>query len=108
MAFDAVEFRMAVMSIVAAVPRGKVVTYGTVARLAGWPAHSRLVGRVLGGMSSGSGLPCHRVVSSSGRTAPCWPEQAGLLRAEGVAFRPNGCVDMAACAWRDDEMERGE
>ena len=42
MAFDAVEFRMAVMSIVAAVPRGKVVTYGTVARLAGWPAHSRL------------------------------------------------------------------
>jgi len=42
---------------------------------------------------------------NEGRTAPCWPEQVGLLKSEGVSFRPNGCVDMGACAWRVDEME---
>lgn len=104
MVFDAVAFRQSVLEVVASVPRGKVVSYGLVARLAGWPNHSRMVGRVLHGLS-GCGFPCHRIVNNAGRTAPCWPEQVVLLKSEGILFRPNGCVDMNACAWRVEEME---
>ena len=64
------QFKHDVHSIVASIPRGKVLTYGLVARLAGYPNHSRLVGRVLGGASEQCGIPCHRVVNSQGRTAP--------------------------------------
>lgn len=96
---DLSDFRLAVCCVVSAVPAGRVVTYGQVARLVGWPNHARLVGRVLGSLPSGSGIPCHRVVSASGRTAPGWPAQVALLKAEGVAFRPNGCVDMKRFCW---------
>lgn len=98
-AWDVQTFREEVYGIVAAIPRGKVLTYGQVAWLAGRPRHARWVGRVLHGAPGALGLPCHRVVSAQGRTAPGWPEQAGLLRAEGVRFRPNGCVDLSACRW---------
>ena len=95
--FDKDEFTREVYSVVASIPRGRVLTYGQVAWLIGHPNHSRLVGRVLHGAATGLNLPCHRVVNSQGRTAPCWPEQAALLRAEGVAFKGNGCVDLVKC-----------
>ena len=40
-------FREAVVNIVNQIPRGKVTTYGYIATLAGWPSHSRMVGRTL-------------------------------------------------------------
>ena len=43
--------------------------------------------------------PCHRVVNHMGRTAPGRHEQRGLLEAEGVGFRENGCVDMKKHRW---------
>lgn len=88
------EFTREVYSVVASIPRGRVLTYGQVAWLTGHPYHSRLVGRVLYGAAKELNLPCHRVVNSQGRTAPCWPEQTILLRAEGVTFKRNGCVDL--------------
>ena len=91
---DLDRFREEVYAIVAAIPRGKVITYGQIAWLIGMPNHSRLVGRMLHGATAVLGLPCHRVVNSQGRTAPHWREQSCLLRAEGVVFRKNGCVDM--------------
>lgn len=96
---DACEFRRAVCEVVAAIPAGMVATYGQVACLAGWPSNARMVGRVLSCVGAGEGIPCHRVVGASGRTAPCWPGQAAALRAEGVAFRANGHVDMKRCQW---------
>ena len=88
------DFTHEVHSVVASIPRGRVLTYGQVAWLTGYPNHSRLVGRVLHGATKELNLPCHRVVNSQGRTAPCWPEQAALLKAEGVTFKRNGCVDL--------------
>ena len=85
--------------LAAAIPRGKVTTYGQIARLAGCPNHARLVGHVLRNTRPALRYPCHRVVNSPGRTVPHWQEQAELLRAEGVAFKSNGCVDMKACGW---------
>lgn len=99
MRFDLKAFRREVYAVVAAIPRGKVTTYGQIARLAGCPNHARLVGHVLRNTRPALRYPCHRVVNSQGRTVPHWQEQAELLRAEGVVFKSNGCVDMRACGW---------
>lgn len=102
MPVDVEVFRKEVYEIVASIPRGQVLTYGQVAWLAGYPRHARLVGRILHGVQEDEALPCHRVVNGSGRTAPCWAEQCSLLKAEGITFRPNGCVDMGKWQWKLD------
>ena len=73
-------FRDAVLNIVAQIPRGCVTTYGDIATLAGWPSHSRMVGRTLRYTPGAENLPCHRVVNKSGRTAPGWSRQRPTQR----------------------------
>ncbi|MDE6056992.1 MAG: MGMT family protein [Muribaculaceae bacterium] len=88
MKLDTVEFARTVREIVAAIPPGKVATYGDVAALAGAPSHARLVGKILGCIGMDSDIPCHRVVNCQGRPAPHWISQAALLRDEGVEIGP--------------------
>ncbi|MDE6046201.1 MAG: methylated-DNA--[protein]-cysteine S-methyltransferase [Alistipes sp.] len=92
------DFRRDVYEIVAQIPRGRLLAYGQIARLAGFPAHARHVGHALA--SAPAGIPCHRVVDAAGRTAPGWPEQRRLLEAEGVRFKANGCVDLKTQGWQ--------
>lgn len=92
-------FRQDVLGIVSQIPHGRVTTYGHIAALAGWPSHARMVGRTLRYSPEAASLPCHRVVNIAGRTAPGWSRQRPLLEAEGVAFRPNGRVDMVRHLW---------
>lgn len=96
---DSDSFRQEVYQVVAAIPPGRVITYGQIASLIGHPQCSRQVGRALHDVPDGLHLPCHRVVNSQGRLAPFWGEQLSLLEAEGVTFRKNGCVDMKQCQW---------
>ena len=95
-------FRDDVLNIVAQIPCGRVTTYGTIAAWAGWPSHSRMVGRTLRYTPGAELLPCHRVVNKEGRTAPGWSRQRPLLEAEGVTFKPNGHVDMERHLWEPD------
>ena len=88
-----------VLNIVSQIPCGKVTTYGHIAALAGWPSHSRMVGRTLRYTPGAENLPCHRVVNKEGRTAPGWPRQRSLLEEEGVTFKSNGHVDMQRHLW---------
>ena len=88
-----------VLNIVSQIPRGKVTTYGHIAAWAGWPSHSRMVGRTLRYSPKAEKLPCHRVVNNAGRTAPGWSRQRALLEEEGVTFKPNGHVDMSKHLW---------
>ena len=90
--------REVVYEIVAQIPRGRVLTYGAIARLAGYPNHSRLVGRIMRDAPDGQ-LPCHRVVSATGRLAPHYPAQAELLTAEGVKLSPSGKVSLRTYLW---------
>ena len=92
-------FRDDVLNIVAQIPRGRVTTYGIIATLAGWPSHSRMVGRTLRYTQGAAELPCHRVVNIVGRTAPGWSRQRTLLEEEGVTFKSNGHVDMDKHLW---------
>ena len=95
-------FRDDVLNIVAQIPRGMVTTYGEIATLAGWPSHSRMVGRTLRYTPGAERLPCHRVVNKEGRTAPGWAMQRAMLEAEGVAFKANGHVDMCQFHWEPE------
>jgi methylated-DNA-protein-cysteine methyltransferase-like protein len=79
-----------ILAAVAAIPRGRVASYGQVAADAGLPRGARLVGRVLA-CSSGR-LPWHRVVGASGRISLSpgsagFAEQVRRLEAEGVTVR---------------------
>ena len=93
-----------VLNIVSQIPRGKVTTYGHIAALAGWPSHSRMVGRTLRYAPGAENLPCHRVVNKEGRTAPGWSRQRVLLEEEGVSFKANGHVDMERHLWTPEMM----
>ena len=96
-----------VLNIVSQIPRGRVTTYGHIASLAGWPSHSRMVGRTLRYSPGAAELPCHRVVNKEGRTAPGWSKQRELLEDEGVRFKANGHVDMGRFLWEPEMMDEG-
>ena len=87
------------LSVVEEIPEGKVASYGQIARLIGRDKNSRLVGKVLSMAEYYGRYPCHRVVNHAGRLAPGFFDQRQLLEAEGVSFKPNGCVDMERCRW---------
>ena len=86
----------AIWDAVCAIPRGRVSTYGAVARAAGLPGRARQAGFALKVAPETLNLPWHRVVGAGGRIAfppssPEYREQARRLRAEGVSVR-NGRV----------------
>ena len=93
------EMIKAVFDLVARIPAGRVTTYGRIAWAVGRPNNARLVGRILSQAEWYGDYPCHRVVSHAGRTAPGWPQQRTLQEAEGVAFLPNGNVDLKRFLW---------
>lgn len=93
------DFAYEVLSVVEEIPAGRVATYGQIAALTGHPKNSRLVARVLARAEFYGDFPCHRVVDHSGRLAPGWPEQASLLRGEGVTLKDETHVDLKQFQW---------
>ncbi len=93
------DFYAEVYNVVRQIPAGRVLSYGRIAELIGWPNHARLVGRAMHDAPLALNLPCHRVVNSAGRTVPGWHQQAILLMSEGVRLKANGCVDMPSHEW---------
>ena len=60
-------FKEKVFSVVKKIKRGETLTYKDVAREAGSPRAFRAVGNILN-TNYDSGIPCHRVVRSDGKT----------------------------------------
>lgn len=86
------------------IPPGRVATYGQIARLCGMPRGARIVGYAMASCPAGSGVSCHRVVDREGRTKKAFDTfmpgtQRMLLEEEGVAFLPEGRVNLAECLW---------
>lgn len=100
---DREKFQQEIYTIVSAIPRGRVVSYGQIAYLMGKPQCSRMVGYALHHAPESLHLPCYRVVNSQGRLVPGWPEQKTLLENEGVKFKKNNCVDMQHFQWNFTE-----
>ena len=87
-----------IQRVIAQVPRGRVATYGQIAKLAGYPGAAR---QVVWALRSGSGLPWHRVLAAGGKIS--LPGDAGFeqrmrLQMEGVGFH-GARVDMKNYAW---------
>ncbi len=87
--------RERIWQVVAAIPAGKVCTYGEVARLAGLGRAARLVGRTLRELPQGTKLPWHRVVNAQGKLSlpagsASYREQRARLRDEGIVFSAAG------------------
>lgn len=92
-------FFQQVYAAVARVPRGKVVSYGQIARMLGRPRGAQAVGWAM--RVCPETYPWQRVVMDDGRVTG--GEHAELrrmlLETEGVPFLPDGRVDMALCRW---------
>ena len=90
-------FFQTVYDIVKDIPKGKVVSYGTVARLAGNPRKARQVGWALHVNPFEGVVPCHRVVMKDGSLSRGFAfggeeVQRALLEKEGVGFDEQGRV----------------
>jgi methylated-DNA-protein-cysteine methyltransferase-like protein len=85
--------RVRVVQCIRALPKGKVSSYGALAKAAGWPRAARQVVRVLREVP---GLPWYRVVGAGGAIkcpGEYASEQRFRLQMEGVTFR-GARVDM--------------
>lgn len=86
------------------IPRGRVATYGQVARLAGLPRHARQVGYALHALPEGTDVPWQRVVNAAGAVSPRADprfagEQRTRLEREGVVFGAKGRITLARYQW---------
>ncbi len=91
-----------VYDVVEQIPRGRVATYGQVARLAGLGGQARLVGYAL--HAADRPLPWHRVVNAKGRIsrridAGGAELQRELLIREGVEFDERNQIPLEVYGW---------
>ncbi|OLE84169.1 MAG: hypothetical protein AUG07_06975 [Acidobacteria bacterium 13_1_20CM_2_60_10] len=90
-----------VYRLVKQIPRGRVLTYGALARALRLQGGARSAGRAMAASPSGKGIPWHRVVGDRGRILirePYASLQRKLLESEGVAVVGHQ-VDLAQHLW---------
>lgn len=86
-----------VYDLVASIPKGKITTYGAIAKLTG--LNPRVVGYALHANKGPRNVPCHRVINSKGRISEGYafggPDiQRKMLEKEGIVFDKDGITDL--------------
>ena len=97
-----------VYRLVKKIPRGRVTTYGAVAKVLRLRAGARAVGYALAACPSGRGIPWHRVLGAGGRIRVPEPHaalQRKLLETEGVTIGVT--VDMNVYEWSFRKSKAG-
>jgi methylated-DNA-protein-cysteine methyltransferase-like protein len=92
-----------IRTTVSRIPRGRVATYGQIARLTGLGRQARLVGYALHALPQGTLIPWHRVINARGEiSTPAGSDtmQRRLLESEGVRFDIKGRVDLDKYLWK--------
>lgn len=93
-------FKDKVLEVVGKIPKGEVLTYGQVAKMAGAYGAGRAVGNILS-KNQNKKIPCHRVIKSdltvgqyNGLLTKTTGPQAkiNLLKKEGIKFHKNKIV----------------
>ena len=98
--------------VVRRIPRGRVATYGDIARWAGLPRQPRLVGYALHAAPPSARLPWHRVVNAQGRISLGRGVEGGdleqrfRLEREGVRFDANGRIPLERYRWTPSARPR--
>ncbi len=109
-----------VYEIVEKIPRGKVMTYGVIARIVncelrirnmGKQITPRYVGYLLHNNPDPENIPCHRVVNSKGELAKnykygSWKQQKRKLLEEGAVFKGDS-VDLEKSLWNVNNIRPG-
>ena len=103
-----------VWKVVSGIPRGHVLTYGEVARLAGMSRAARRVSQAMRRAPKGMNLPWHRVVNAQGKISfPAessgYRQQLERLQDEGVVFL-DGKIDLERFGYQGalDQLLWGE
>jgi len=91
-----------IYEIVEQIPKGKVATYGQIAKIAGCGA--RVVGYALAALPVSRTLCWHRVVNARGEVSlrssgDSHSRQRRLLTSEGVVFNTKGRIDLEVFRW---------
>lgn len=96
-------------AIVSRIPRGRVATYGQIARIAGMPGQARLIGYALHALPAFTDVPWQRVVNARGEISlpgAIAARQRKLLESEGVRFDGRGRISLNAFQWRPQPSRR--
>jgi methylated-DNA-protein-cysteine methyltransferase related protein len=91
-----------VYRLVQQIPRGRVLTYGALARFLRLPGGARSAGRAMAATPRGHGIPWHRVVGERGKILIRGPHamlQKKLLESEGVKIVESR-VELTVHAWK--------
>ncbi len=97
------DFQRRVLTLLTRIPRGKVTTYGEIAKALGDVGLSRAVGNAVRDNPFAPEVPCHRVIRSTGDIGGFGGETSGkkvvektrMLREEGVDVDSVGRIDLA-------------
>ena len=97
-----------VYRLVKLIPRGRVITYGSLARALRLRGGARAAGRAMAATPSGKGIPWHRVLGERGKLLirePYASLQRKLLESEGVALIESR-VDLKHHSWSPLQTKR--
>lgn len=102
-------FNLAVIEIINLIPLGRVTSYKALAKAAGYPNMSRLVGRIVSNSDSLiKNIPAHRVVNSQGQLSGKkafgnGTEMQQLLESEGIGIKNDRIENWKTVFWNPIE-----
>jgi methylated-DNA-[protein]-cysteine S-methyltransferase len=108
------DFQRKVYDLMSKIPRGKVTTYGELAKALGGSGFSRAVGNAARDNPFAPTVPCHRVVRSSGEIGGFNGETRGknvekkikMLKEEGVIIDGQGRIDLEKFLVKGEDLRK--
>lgn len=98
-----------VYTLVKKIPRGRVMTYGQLAKALRLRGGARTAGRAMAACPSGRGIPWHRVVGAGGKLLIREPHaslQRKLLETEGLQLAEKRILNFQGCQWNPGRSRR--
>jgi len=98
-----------VFELVKKIPRGRVMTYGRLAKALRLPGGARTAGRAMAACPSGGGVPWHRVVGAGGKLLIREPHaslQRKLLETEGLRLAEKRILNFGNYEWSPGKVRR--
>ncbi|MFN0204557.1 MAG: MGMT family protein [Bacteroidia bacterium] len=92
-----------VYEVVKLIPKGRVTSYGAIARYLGAERSARMVGYAMNGAAATSEIPAHRVINRNGLLTGSHaftnPSMEERLTAEGIEVKEGKVVDFDTLLW---------
>lgn len=102
------EFEKTVFQITQRIPKGKISTYGQIARIMGNKYYARAVGNALNKNPYQIIIPCHRVIKSNGKIggfSSGTEKKIKLLKKENILIK-NNSIDLSKYLVNDDVLKK--